>query len=512
MKRDFYDVLGVSRTASTEEIKSAYREKAKLYHPDRNPGFADAANERLKELNEAHETLCDPAKRAAYDRSSSSRSHSVPRRPDASKTRDKSSTPRRGANIERNISISLQEAFAGTKRQVEVNGRQIPIAIPRGTDTGGRLKVSGKGHPGSNGGSAGDLYLLVRVTPDLQFERKGDDLFVEINVDAHTAVHGGSVDVPTMQGTKSLRIPLGILSGQTVRVAGKGMPIRGSDLAFGDLKVRVTVIEPYLEAFNWEALPKLDEPAGYVYVIQDVSNTWQYKIGRTNYPKRRINRFGVTLPFETEVVAILQTEDAAALERELHQHFANDRRRGEWFDLTEAQVQQIRHWDTGISASPGYESSRYGDEPPPDVFESQHQIKFNEAETKNQGKFTWKSGCLVAFVLLLIIAYAPESFDALRTGASRSASRSTDTTRLSATPTANSYFYVTTRDNKSARIRSCPRTTNECQIVGGLQPSARIRSYGRVSGERINGSVRWIEIRHNGKTAYIHSSLVSPNR
>jgi len=512
MKRDFYDVLGVSRNASIEEIKAAYREKAKLYHPDRNPGFPDAANERLKELNEAHETLRDAVKRAVYDRSSRSRSRSDPRRPDAAKTRNESSAPRRGTNIERNILISLQEAYNGSERQVEVNGSQIPVAIPRGADTGDRLKVSGKGHPGSNGGSAGDLYLLVRVTPDFQFERKGDDLFVEVNVDAHMAVRGGVVDVPTMQGTRSLKIRLGIQSGQTVRVAGGGMPKRGSDVAFGDLKVRVTVIERYIEAYQWEALPKLDEPAGYVYVIQDVSNTWQYKIGRTNYPKRRINTFGVTLPFETEVVAILQTEDATALERELHQHFANDRQRGEWFDLTEAQVQEMRNWDTGISVSPGYQTSRYEAEPPPDEYESHHQTLFNEVEAKSQGKLTWKSGCLAAFIFLLILAYAPESFDSLRTGTRRSASRLTYTTRQSSTPTANPYFYVTTHDSKSARIRSCPRTSSDCQVVGGLQPGARIRSYGRVSGGRVNGSVHWIKIRHNGKIAYIHSSLVSPNR
>ncbi len=93
---------------------------------------------------------------------------------------------------------------------------------------------------------------------------------------------------------------------------------------------------------NYKTLPKLEAPAGYVYVIQDVSHTRQYKIGRTNHPATRLNQFGVQLPFETEVVAILRTTDASALEQELHQHYAAQRTRGEWFELTDADIQEIR--------------------------------------------------------------------------------------------------------------------------------------------------------------------------
>ncbi len=93
---------------------------------------------------------------------------------------------------------------------------------------------------------------------------------------------------------------------------------------------------------NYKTLPKLRAPAGYVYVIRDVSHTGQYKIGRTNHPATRLNQFGVTLPFETKVIAILETNDAPALERELHQYYAARRTRGEWFDLTDRQIQEIR--------------------------------------------------------------------------------------------------------------------------------------------------------------------------
>lgn len=533
-------MLGISRNASTEEIKAAYRQKAMLYHPDRNPGFVDDANERLKEINEAHEVLSDDAKRAAYDHSNNSHTKASEPHKSADNRADSSRTtggiPRNGDDIEEEVSIHLWEAYEGTQRQIEVNGRQITVVIPRGADTGNRLKVSGKGRPGTNGGSAGDLYLRVHVFADLQFERRDDHLYVDVEIDKYTAMHGGQIDVLTMTGTVSLRIPPGTFTGRTLRLAGKGMPIRGSNVAFGDLMVKVTVPEiklPYMKVYEWEALPKRENPAGYVYLVHDVELSGRYKIGRTNYPKRRFEQFRTATSVQTNVVHVLETEDATALERELHQRYAGNRKTGEWFNLSVAQVKEIINWDTEISTSSYYAASPYYSKRAANVDQYTPQKKlsnlheaenWHSARAEKKKKLTWKTGCLYLFLFVFAGSLLSDlnnnstsrraySTAGQRASVTRNAGTSANRAAVSTANRASAtIYYVKTSDNFPANVRLCPRTTANCTVFGRLLPGEAVRQLERVAGEKIGGNENWIKFRHDGKIVYIHSSVLSSSR
>lgn len=274
MSRDYYAVLGVSRDAGDDEIKKAFRHKAKQYHPDANPddGQAEA---RFKEVNEAYEVLSDEEKRAAYDRfgpnwqqyqnfngenpfastgdapfgdmsdifetifagaGGRQRGHGGYHR--------RADYPRAGQNIEQNVRISLREAYEGTQRIVSKDGRDITVRIPRGAASGTKVRLAGEGHPGYNGGSSGHLYLVVQVAEDPQFERNGDDLLVDVKVDAMTAMLGGDAEVPTLARPVRTRIRAGTQTGQKLRLTGKGMPKLRNENEHGDLYARVMITVP----------------------------------------------------------------------------------------------------------------------------------------------------------------------------------------------------------------------------------------------------------------------------
>ncbi len=271
MSRDYYAVLGVSRGAADDEIKKAFRQKAKQYHPDANPNNA-SAEARFKEVNEAYEVLRDADKRAAYDRfgpnwqqyqnfngdNPFSGSGEAPftdmsgvfenffggaggRRGGFQSRAD---FPRAGQDIEQDVHISLREAYEGTQRIVSKDGRDITVRIPRGAASGAKVRLAGEGHPGYKGGSAGHLYLIVQVADDPQFERKGDDLTVDVKVDAMTAMLGGVAEVPTLGRPLRTKIRPGTQTGQKLRLAGKGMPKLRKDKEHGDLYARVIITVP----------------------------------------------------------------------------------------------------------------------------------------------------------------------------------------------------------------------------------------------------------------------------
>lgn len=282
--KDYYKILGVDRNASDEEIKRAYRKLALKYHPDRNPGDK-SAEERFKEINEAYQVLGDPAKRARYDQLGESYtrwqqsgapgsfnwSEWFTQSPGgvrvemgdledlfgggfsdffntifggmggaATRTRRTRSAPR---IYEQTVQITLEEAYRGTERTVEINGRRLQVKIPAGARTGTKVRVAGAVPSGLNG-LQGDLYLNVEVLPHPRFERNGDDLYTEVPVDLYTAVLGGQVNVPTLAGNVLLTIPAGTQPGQTFRLAGRGMPRLRSPQSFGDLYVRAKVEIP----------------------------------------------------------------------------------------------------------------------------------------------------------------------------------------------------------------------------------------------------------------------------
>src|SRR5438067_5175476 len=265
--RDYYAVLGVPRTASDKDIRQAYRRLARKYHPDLNPNDK-SADARFKELQHAYEVLPDPAKRPKYDRvgpdferaeGATGGAPSRPRpgrsgradfdlgsifgsdllgslftaegRPAAGFGARGVSMP--GEDVEHPVEVTLEEAFHGTARTIQLQGpdgnvRTLEVKIPAGVSTGSRVRVAGQGGPGLGGAPSGDLYLVVSVRPHPTFERRGDDLYVSVPVSLTTAVLGGEGQVPTPRGTRlALKVPPESQNGQRFRLAEQGMPHLG---------------------------------------------------------------------------------------------------------------------------------------------------------------------------------------------------------------------------------------------------------------------------------------------
>jgi curved DNA-binding protein len=289
--KDYYKTLGVDKNASEKEIRQAYRRLARQYHPDVNPGNAQA-EARFKEINEANEVLTDPEKRRKYDelgaayqqfqrgggdpsgwdwnrwagQQGGSRVHVEYADLDdilggaggfsdffqalfggatQGRTSPRYNTrPQAGQDYEQEVQITLREAFAGTRRTVQKDGRRIDVKIPAGVKTGSKVRVAGEGGPGVSGGRAGDLYLKVQVLPDSVFTRDGDDLHTDVDVDVYTAVVGGTVVVPTLAGPVNLKIPPETQGGRSFRLRGKGMPRLGKKGEFGDLYAKVRLVLP----------------------------------------------------------------------------------------------------------------------------------------------------------------------------------------------------------------------------------------------------------------------------
>jgi len=298
--KDYYKILGVERAASADEIKKAYRKLAMKYHPDRNQGNKQS-EDRFKEINEAYEVLSDPQKRGRYDQLGESYSSwqrggaqggfnwnewinqaqqagsrgGTTYRVDTTgfedlfgggfsdffnaifggmggaaraSTRPSSTAqttrldPRRTAarSLEQTVNISLDEAFRGTKRIVQVDNRRLEVKIPPGANTGTRVRVAGD----ASNGLKQDIYLVIELQPDSRFERKNEDLHTEVSIDLYTAVLGGQTSIGTLSGNVMLKIPAGTQPGQTFRLAGRGMPHLRSPQSFGDLYARVKVKLP----------------------------------------------------------------------------------------------------------------------------------------------------------------------------------------------------------------------------------------------------------------------------
>lgn len=289
--KDYYQILGVGRSATQDEIKHAYRKLAMKYHPDRNPG-SSTAEEKFKDINEANEVLSDPEKRARYDQLGSSYQQwqqsggqpgafnwedwftQAPRGQQVrveygdlgdlfgqggfsdffnqifggmggarTQTRRTTTRPMRPQHYEYNLSISLQEAYSGATRAIQMDDRRMEVKIPAGAKTGTRVRMAGAA-PAGPGGQSGDIYLVIEVTPDQRFEREGNDLTTGVTIDLYTAVLGGKVNVPTPAGDVVLTIPAGTQPGQTFRLAGRGMPHLRNPQQHGDLFARVTVRIP----------------------------------------------------------------------------------------------------------------------------------------------------------------------------------------------------------------------------------------------------------------------------
>ena len=317
--KDYYQTLGVPKTADAKAIKQAYRKLARKHHPDQNPGNAAAA-ERFKEINEANEVLSDPEKRRRYDELGADWARYADAEPGGFGGRpgagpggfrvhvDESGDlgdfseffrtffgdlgarggfqgadmgqgrpfgrgrAHRGEDLEGEVEISLEEANAGTRRAVEFqqleicetchgSGRQgkgacptcngagqvprshrIEVKIPPGVRDGSRVRAAGEGGAGAGGGGRGDLYLRVRVQPHALYERREDDVHIEVPVAVWEAALGADIEVPTLRGKVSMKIPPETSSGRTFRLPGYGLPhVKGGR---GDQYVRVRVVVP----------------------------------------------------------------------------------------------------------------------------------------------------------------------------------------------------------------------------------------------------------------------------
>jgi molecular chaperone DnaJ len=317
MAKDYYSILGVSRDAGEADIKKAFRKLARKYHPDVNPGDK-SAEAKFKEINEAHEVLADKEKRAKYDRFGENWQHAdqfsqAGARQDYTnydfggggfnqggvhfETGDMgdigsifdeilrggggmggfSRQPRqqRGQDMETPVEVSLEEAYHGTRRTLNMqvqkpcpachgsgqvdnkicptcrgNGavmgnERIEVSVPPGVKTGSRVRLSGKGGQGFGGGPRGDLYLNVTVQPHKTFERKGDDLLYPAPLPLTVAMLGGEIHVPTIKGKRlALKIPPETQNEKTFRLKGQGMPHLGKASNVGDLIVKTKVVLP----------------------------------------------------------------------------------------------------------------------------------------------------------------------------------------------------------------------------------------------------------------------------
>jgi DnaJ-class molecular chaperone len=301
---DYYEVLGVPRTASAKEIKAAFRKLARKYHPDVNSGDA-AAEARFKEINAANEVLGDPEKRRKYDElgpdweqydawekagrpgrasfgaGTGTRSRTMSPEEFADlfggqgfgsrfnsqgfsfQTSDGLNdlfggmfggagrgqmTSARGQDIEGETEITFEEAYRGTTRTIELAGdsgtRKVEVRIPAGISDGARVRVKGQGAPGAGGGAAGDVFIRVKVLPHPRFKREGNNIRVPVKVPLKTAIAGGEVEVETPAGKRvNLKIPRETQNGKVLRMRGLGMPqLRGG--GHGDLLAEVQVELP----------------------------------------------------------------------------------------------------------------------------------------------------------------------------------------------------------------------------------------------------------------------------
>lgn len=285
--KDLYSVLGVAKGATADEIKGAYRRLAKKLHPDLNPGDTKV-EQQFKEVSHAYAILSDPEKRRRYDageidasgqetgrggfyRSAHGRGGEKYAHYETGEAggfedifsdlfgggfggRRGAGIKQKGADVSYSLKVSFVEAAKGARKRVQIgDGRTLDINIPAGTEDGQTLRLKGQGLPGFGGAPAGDAYVEMKVEPHPYFTRKGKDLHLDLPVSLAEAVLGGTIQVPTLEGKVSMKVPAGSNTGSTLRLKGKGVPDRRGG-AGGDLYVKLRVVlperpDPELKAF-----------------------------------------------------------------------------------------------------------------------------------------------------------------------------------------------------------------------------------------------------------------------
>lgn len=294
--KDYYKVLGVGKTATTEEIKKAYRKLANKYHPDKTKGDK-AAEEKFKDINEANGVLSDPVKRKKYDQfgadwkqyeaagaqpggfdwskytsgrggqtryTDDGQGHTMSQEEfsamfndvgsgdifetlfgqHSGERRGKKTMAMRGEDFEAETILSLEESYHGSARILKIHNQTIKLSIKPGIMDLQVLRLEGKGGRGVNGGPNGDLYITVKVAPHPEFQRKGNDLYCERQVDLYTAMLGGKARIKTLKDTVNVDIPKETPNGKTLRLLGLGMPIYSTKNEFGNLYLTIVIQLP----------------------------------------------------------------------------------------------------------------------------------------------------------------------------------------------------------------------------------------------------------------------------
>jgi len=273
---DYYEILGVAKTASADEIKSAYRKLARKLHPDLNPNDKDA-HKKFQQVNEANEVLSDPEKRKKYDTYGKDWEHGEAYEKARQSQQQyggtqgqwsggfgddsfsdfftsmfggggagsrSSQVKYRGQDYQAELRTSLTEAYTTHQQTLTVNGKNIRITIPAGIANGQVIKLKGHGGAGVNGGPAGDLFITFVINNDTPFRRDGDDLHLAVELDLYTALLGGEVTIDTLGGKVKLKIKPETQNGSKTRLKGKGFPVYKKDGHFGDLYIVYTVKLP----------------------------------------------------------------------------------------------------------------------------------------------------------------------------------------------------------------------------------------------------------------------------
>ena len=279
---DYYKTLEISKTASPEEIKKAYRKLARKYHPDLNPKDT-SAQRKFQEINEANEVLSDPEKRKKYDeygenwKQADQFEQARQRQGDsftggnyayqdfegfggfgkggysdffenlfgsAGRKGGKASAVIKGQDYYGEVHLTLRQASQTHQQTIEIDDKKLRITVPAGIANEQQIKLKGQGGPGVNGAPAGDLYLTFILQPDPVFKRSDNDLYMDVTVDLYTAVLGGELAINTLDGQVKMKVKPGTQPGSKARLKGKGFPIYKKDGQFGDLFVSYQVEIP----------------------------------------------------------------------------------------------------------------------------------------------------------------------------------------------------------------------------------------------------------------------------
>ena len=278
---DYYQVLGVNKNATEEEIKKAYRKLARKYHPDLNPNDKEA-NKKFQQINEANEVLSDPEKRKKYDQYGKDWKHAEEFEK-AKQSRQQwagantgaegfsgfsggfdeegfsdffqsmfgsggrrraSQAKFRGEDYNAELHLSLKDAYKTHQQILKVNDKNIRIIIPAGVENGQIIKLKGHGGPGINGGPNGDLYITFVIADDPNFKRLGNDLYTTVDLDLYTAVLGGEIMIDTMDGKVKLKVKPETQNSTVTRLKEKGFPVYKKEGSFGDLYITYSIKIP----------------------------------------------------------------------------------------------------------------------------------------------------------------------------------------------------------------------------------------------------------------------------